>query len=137
VLSLYKQKCQDQVVYICLTGIGQEICVVLFDDSDNENYEKDRMFTKSTIGIDATSSMILILFMNKGTDITNMQTVLKMVWVSVFSDDGKKFWYNICDVTHVKPLSKDYIVQKSTDTPHLYSGRTQLEFQSKLRTMLI
>lgn len=78
-LSLYKQKCQDQVVYICLTGIGQEICVVLFDDSDNENYEKDRMFTKSTIGIDATSSMILILFMNKGTDITNMQTVLKMV----------------------------------------------------------
>jgi len=65
VLNLYKQKCQDQVVYICLTGMGQEICVVLCDDSDNENYEKDRMFINSSVGIDDASSMILILFMNK------------------------------------------------------------------------
>ena len=43
-LNLYKQKCQGQAVYICLTEIGQEICVVLFDDSDNENYEKDNVY---------------------------------------------------------------------------------------------
>jgi len=79
VLNLYKEKCQDQAVYICQTGIGQEICVVLLDDSDNENYEKDRMFIKSTVGIDDASSMILILFMNKSTDITDMQTAFKML----------------------------------------------------------
>jgi len=45
--------------------MGQEICVVLCDDSDNENYEKDRMFINSSVGIDDASSMILILFMNK------------------------------------------------------------------------
>jgi hypothetical protein len=48
--------------------------------------------------------MIQILFMNKNTDITDMQTASKMLWVCVFSDHGQKFWYNICDVTHVKPL---------------------------------
>jgi hypothetical protein len=74
VLKLYKQKCQDQAVYICLTGIGQEICVILFDDSDNENYERDRMFIKSTVGIDDASSMIF-----KNTDITDMQTAFKML----------------------------------------------------------
>lgn len=131
-LNLYKQKRQDQAVYIRLTGIGQETCVILSDDSDNENYEKDRMFIKSTVGIDDASSVIL-----KSTDVTHMQTAFKMFWVCVFSDHGKKFWYNICDDTLFKPLSKDYIVQKSTDTPHLYSGRTQLEFQPKLQTMLI
>lgn len=72
-LNLYKQKCQDQAVYICLTGMGQKICVVLFDDSDNENYEKDRMFIKSAFGINDASSMIL-----KSTDITDMQTAFKM-----------------------------------------------------------
>jgi len=74
VLNLYKQKCQGQAVYICLTEIGQEICVVLFDDSDNENYEKDRMFINSTVGIDDASLMIL-----KNTDITDMQTAFKML----------------------------------------------------------
>lgn len=63
-LNLYKQKCQDQVFYICLTVTGQEICDVLCDDSDNENYEKDRMFINSSIGIVDASLMILILFMN-------------------------------------------------------------------------
>jgi len=37
------------------------------------------MFIKSTAGIDDASSMIPILFTNKGTDITNMQTAFKMV----------------------------------------------------------
>jgi hypothetical protein len=58
---------------------GQEICVVLCDDSDNENYEKDRMFINSSVGIDDASSMIQILFMNKNTDITDMQTASKML----------------------------------------------------------
>jgi hypothetical protein len=69
VLYQYKQKCQDQAVYICVTGIGQEICVTVFDDSDNENHEKYKMYIKSTIA----SSMILIIFMNKSTIITDMQ----------------------------------------------------------------
>jgi hypothetical protein len=73
VLNLYKQKRQDQAVYIRLTGIGQETCVILSDDSDNENYEKDRMFIKSTVGIDDASSVIL-----KSTDVTHMQTAFKM-----------------------------------------------------------
>lgn len=76
--NLYKRKCQDQAVDICLIGTGQEICVVLFDDSDNENYEKDRLFIKSTVGIHDASWMI-ILFMNKSTDITDMQTAFKML----------------------------------------------------------
>jgi hypothetical protein len=57
----------------CVTGIGQEIFVVLFYGSDNEDNEIDNMFIKSTVGIDDASSMILILFMNKSTDITDMQ----------------------------------------------------------------
>lgn len=68
-LYQYKQKCRDQAVYICVTGIGQEICVIVFGDRDNENYGKYKMFIKSTIA----SSMILIIFMNRSTDITDMQ----------------------------------------------------------------
>lgn len=40
---------------------------------------KRTMFIKSTVGIDNPSSMILILFTNKGTDITDMQTAFKML----------------------------------------------------------
>lgn len=123
-LHQYKQKCHDQAVYICVNKIGQEICVVLLDGSDNENNEMDSMFIKSTVGIDDASSMILILFMNKSTDITDMQqdlfplslaqtfsmyqkqTAFRMFLVPVFSDNGKKFWYIIYDVMHVRTIVK-------------------------------